>query len=95
MVKQPKVQKSSGNVYADLGFANPELEWAKANVAREIRSIIDIRGLTHAEAGKFLGIDQAEVSSITRGRLGGYSLVQLITLSTYVNADADLRASEE
>jgi hypothetical protein len=35
-----KVTVGSGNVFADLGFANPEEELLKAKLIREIRSII-------------------------------------------------------
>jgi predicted XRE-type DNA-binding protein len=91
MAKRPKVKESSGNVYADLGFANPELERAKADLAREIRSTIDIRGMTQAEAGELLGVDQADISRITRGRLGGYSLERLITMLGRLNVRVEIR----
>ena len=35
-----EVTASSGNVFADLGFANPEEELLKAKLFREIRAII-------------------------------------------------------
>src|SRR4051812_18317025 len=38
-----KVTAGSGNVFADLGFANPEEELLKAKLIREIRSIIKRR----------------------------------------------------
>jgi predicted XRE-type DNA-binding protein len=41
-----KVTESSGNVFADLGFANPEEELLKAKLVREIRAIIKRRKLT-------------------------------------------------
>jgi predicted XRE-type DNA-binding protein len=90
MAKHLKIEESSGNVYADLGFANPELERAKADLAREIRSVIDIRGMTQAEAGKLFGVDQADVSRITRGRLGGYSLERLITMLSRLNVRVEI-----
>src|SRR5829696_5879200 len=91
MPKRPEIEESSGNLYADLGFADPELEQAKADLAREIRSAIDIRGMTQGEAGKLLGVDQADVSRITRGRLGGYSLERLITMLSRLNMRVEFR----
>ncbi|MBT7955652.1 MAG: XRE family transcriptional regulator [Rhodospirillaceae bacterium] len=41
-----KVTTSSGNVFADLGFKNPEEEQAKAGLVRVLRKIIKDRGLT-------------------------------------------------
>ena len=43
-------EKSSGNVFADIGFANPEREQLKAHLTLQIYRIIKSRGLTQIEA---------------------------------------------
>ena len=43
-----KVEKSSGNVFADLGLPNPEQELLKTGLALQIYKIIKVRGLTQA-----------------------------------------------
>ena len=53
---------SSGNVFADLGFGNPEEELLKAKVVREIRGIIKRRKLTQTKAAAVLGLKQPDVS---------------------------------
>ena len=46
----------SGNIFADLGINNPELELAKAELAHAIRSIIRERKLRHSvEAHRTIG----------------------------------------
>ena len=40
------VTPGSGNVFADLGFENPQEELLKAKLVREIRAIIKRRKLT-------------------------------------------------
>jgi hypothetical protein len=40
MSEEIAVHKSSGNVFADLGFDNPEEEQLKAQLVREIRDIL-------------------------------------------------------
>ena len=79
-IDEDQVTISSGNLYADLGFADPELEEAKANLARQIRSIVEDRGLNQSDAGKCVGVDQADISRIVRGRLGAFSIDRLMTL---------------
>jgi len=54
-------EKSSGNVFADIGFANPEREQLKAHLTLQIYRIIKSRGLTHVESGAILGIKQPHV----------------------------------
>ena len=45
-----KVTEGSGNVFADLGVAEPEEELAKAQLASHIREAIKRRRLTQAAA---------------------------------------------
>ena len=67
MSKEKKVTAGSGNVFADLGFANPEEELLKAKLIREIRAIINkaaIRSTAKATAIRIfeaLGEAEAEI----------------------------------
>jgi predicted XRE-type DNA-binding protein len=70
--------EGSGNVYADLGVANPQEARAKADLAHRIVDIIAERGLTQVQAGKVLGVDQPKVSALTRGRLTDFSIERLL-----------------
>jgi predicted XRE-type DNA-binding protein len=78
MSNDKKVTVSSGNVFADLGFANPEEELLKAKLIREIRAIIKRRRLTQAKAAVVLGLKQPDVSAIVTGRVGKFSIDRLV-----------------
>jgi len=69
---------SSGNVFADLGLANPEEELLKATLVREIRGIIRRRNLTQAQAAELIGLKQPDISAIVTGRTGKFSLDRLV-----------------
>lgn len=69
---------SSGNVFADLGFANPEEELLKAKLVRDICAIIKRRKLTQTEAATVLGLKQPDVSALSTGRVGKFSLERLV-----------------
>jgi predicted XRE-type DNA-binding protein len=56
-----RVTASSGNVFVDLGFANPEEELLKAKLVRELRGIIKRRKLTQTKAAAMLGLKQPDV----------------------------------
>ena len=73
-----KVTASSGNVFADLGFDNPEEELLKAELVREIRGIIKRRKLTQTKAATLLGIKQPDVSALLSGRVHKFSLERLL-----------------
>src|ERR1700755_1108557 len=73
-----KVTESSGNIFADLGFAKPEEELLKAKLVREIRGIIKRRKLTQTKAADVLGLKQPDVSALVTGRVGKFSIDRLV-----------------
>ena len=54
------VERSSGNVFEDLGLPESAERLAKSEIAARISSIIKRRGLTQVQAAKLLGVDQAD-----------------------------------
>src|ERR1700682_6383008 len=78
MSNPKKAIASSGNVFADLGFANPEEELIKAKLVREIRGIIKRRKLTQTRAAAVLGLKQPDVSALVTGRVGKFSIDRLV-----------------
>jgi len=76
------VTPSSGNVFADLGFAEPEEELARAQLASHIRRIIRRRRLTQVAAAALMDIDQPKVPALLNGRLASFSTDRLLRLLT-------------
>jgi predicted XRE-type DNA-binding protein len=85
-----KIEESSGNIFADLGFANPEQELIKANLTLQIHNIIKESGLTQIEAGKVLGIKQPHVSALMRNRAGNFSIGRLMEFLTALDQDVEI-----
>lgn len=72
-----KVEESSGNVFADLGFPHAEEALAKSRLAQCIAEIIEKQHLTQVQAAALLGIDQPKVSKLLRGQLREFSTDRL------------------
>ena len=85
-----RAEKSSGNVFADLGFPHPEQELLKARLTLEIYRLIRKRGLTQTEAGKILGIKQPHVSALMRNRAGSFSVERLMEFLTALGQDVEI-----
>src|SRR6266849_5299145 len=85
-----RVTEGSGNVFADLGFANPEQEQLKAHLTLQIYRMIKRRGLTQAGAGAILGIKQPHVSGLMRGRSGNFSVGRLMEFLTALGQDVEI-----
>jgi predicted XRE-type DNA-binding protein len=94
--QQPEipVTPSSGNVFADLGFAEPEEELAKAQLASHIRRIIRRRRLTQVAAAALMGIDQPKVSALLNERLASFSTDRLMRLLTALGQDVEIVVKE-
>jgi predicted XRE-type DNA-binding protein len=84
------VMAGSGNVFADLGVAEPEEELAKAQLASHIRVAIGRRKLTQAKAAELMGLDQPKVSALMNGRLVGFSSDRLLRCLTALGQDVDI-----
>jgi predicted XRE-type DNA-binding protein len=84
------VQTGTGNVFADLGLPNPEERLAKAQLVQRISEIIKERKLTQIKAGDILGIDQAKVSKLVRGRLSEFSTSTLMEYLTRLDQDVEI-----
>lgn len=81
---------SSGNVFADLGFAEPEEELVRAELAHSIATIIEDRRLTPATAALLLGVDQDGVVALVRGHLEGVSWEQLARYLVALGQDVEI-----
>jgi len=95
MSNDKKVTVGSGNVFADLGFANPDEELLKAKLIREIRAIIKRRKLTQAKAATLLGLKQPDVSALVTGRVGKFSIDRLVRCLGRLNYRVDIVIREK
>lgn len=85
-----RVEDSSGNIFRDLGFPNPEREQLKADLTLQIYRLIKQRGLTQTRAGEVLGIKQPHVSALMRGRSGAFSVERLMQFLTALGQDVEI-----
>ena len=81
---------SSGNVYADFGFSNPEEAKTKADLAMLISEIIKEKDLTQQQAADLMNIDQPKVSKIIRGLLSEFSIERLLKFILALGFDLEI-----
>lgn len=77
---QKKSRTGSGNVFADLGLAEPDVELIKADLAHAIATVIQERKLTQTQSAALMGLKQPNISLLVRGQTEGYSAGRLIAL---------------
>ncbi len=90
MRRKIRATRGSTNVFADLGFANPEQALAKAELVSRISDIMKERHLTQREAAALFGIDQPNVSRLLRGQLSGFSYERLLKFLNALGCDIEI-----
>jgi len=88
--REIRVERSSGNVFEDIGLAQSAEMLVKSEIAARIAAIIEKRGLTQARAAEVLGIDQPGVSDLVRGRLRGFSSDRLFRFLNALGQDVKI-----
>lgn len=72
--------RGSGNVFADLGMPNPEMEQLRARLAAGIIRTLDSDGLSVREAHRRTGIAAADFSRIRQAKLGRFTIDRLMDI---------------
>jgi predicted XRE-type DNA-binding protein len=85
------VQRSSGNVYADLGLPDAEKLKIKTGLVVEIRKAMSSTGLTQQEAAKRMGITQPKVSDMMRGDFSNLSERKLMDCLNRLGYDIEIK----
>jgi predicted XRE-type DNA-binding protein len=86
------IEKSSGNIFADLGFSPAE----SANLSMRSTCMIAIKewfaasGLTQASAAKQLGVTQPRLNAMLQGAINQFSLDALVNMATNAGLSAKL-----
>jgi predicted XRE-type DNA-binding protein len=78
----PSIRRSSGNVFADLGF-NPETAEhlrIRSGLMATVRRAIEETGMTQAEAARLFKVTQPRISNLMRGKIDLFSVDSLIEM---------------
>lgn len=92
-----QVTKSSGNVFEDLGFDASESENLKlrAQLMRELDTMIHDKRLTQSDAAELLGIQQSRVSDLVRGKIDRFSIDMLVKLLARTGRHVEIKVKRQ
>ncbi len=89
------VTESTGNVYKDAGYRNPEEALLKSRIAMQIYYTVKEKGLTQQEAAAILGTDNAKVSKILSGKLRGFTIDRLLRYLVALGVDVEIKIKQK
>jgi len=88
-----EVQRSSGNVFADLGLPDADKLKIKTGLVIEIRKAMQRLGLTQQEAARRMGITQPKVSDMMRGDFSNLSERKLMDCLNRLGYDIEIKVT--
>ena len=91
IVNGVEVQRSSGNVFADLALPDADKLKIKSGLVIEIRKAMRRLGLTQQEAAKRMGITQPKVSDMMRGDFSNLSERKLMDCLNRLGYDIEIK----
>jgi predicted XRE-type DNA-binding protein len=92
--KRTEIDVGTGNVFADLGYADAKERTLKVELALEVNRVLKQRKLTQVRAAELLGIVQPHVSDLVRYRLNRFSVERLMQFLTQLGKDVEIRIAE-
>ena len=90
VVEGIEVESGSGNVFADLGFADADKLKIKSGLVIEITKAVRKLGLTQEEAARRMGISQPKVSGLLRGDFSNLSERKLMDCLNLLGYDIEI-----
>ncbi len=94
MIKDKDYEKSSGNVFEDLGFEHPKEELLKAELAYCVHKAISEKKLTQAQAAKLIGVSQPDISKLKHGQYYRFTAERLFKFLNYLDYDVDIHVNK-
>ena len=88
------LMRGSGDVFADLGFADAPLMRLKSRIATEIARVLDRSGLSVRAAAKNAGATAADLSRIRSADLDRFTLDRLVRIAERLGCRVDIRISK-
>jgi len=88
-----RVYKSSGNVFKDMGYPNPERELLRAQLELEIFRILKRKNWSEEEAASILGIEEKDMAHFLNGEPSDYAIGALFDLINRLDHHMDVYIS--
>ena len=90
MTRSIDYEKSSGNVFADIGLPDATDHLVKAKLVFKIDALMQERGLKQSEAAALFGVKQPDVSKMLHGDFRQFSVERLMRFLVALGQDVEI-----
>ncbi len=84
------ILRGSSNVFADLGYSDPDTHLLKAQLVSRIDEIMTDKKLTQVQAAQAMGISQPDVSRLLKGQFRDVSIERIMRMLTRLGCEVDI-----
>jgi predicted XRE-type DNA-binding protein len=84
------IRRGSGNVFADLSFADPDAHLLKAQLVSRMHDIMRDRKLTQTEVARAVGMSQPDISRLLKGQFRDVSVERIMRMLTRLGCEVDI-----
>lgn len=90
-----KITRGTGNVFADLGYADADERQTKLRLAHMINGVITRQKLTQTRAAEKLGVNQPKISALANYKLEGFSVERLMAFLVALDQDVEIKIKKK
>ena len=96
MTERLKIERSSGNVFLDIGFSPEEAQnlHLRSELMTRVEQFVKRSDVTQAEAARALGITQPRLNDLLRGKIDKFSLDALVNMLGHAGMRVELRVKK-
>lgn len=84
------IRRGSDNVFADLGYTDPDTHLLKAQLVNQMHGVIRDRKLTQTEVARVTGISQPDVSRMLKGQFRDVSVERIMKALSRLGCEIDI-----
>ena len=84
------IRHGSGNIFADLGYADAGTHLVKAQLVNRIHEVMTENKLTQIAAARAVGMSQPDISRLLKGQFRDVSLERLMRMLTRLGCEVDI-----
>ena len=96
MTERLKIERSSGNVFRDIGFSPEEAQnlHLRSELMTRVEQFVKRSGVTQTAAARALGITQPRLNDLLRGKIDKFSLDALVNMLGHAGMRVELRVKK-
>ena len=96
MTEQLKMERGSGNVFADIGFSREEAQnlQLRSDLMTRIERFVKRSGMTQSDAARALGVTQPRLNDLLRGKIDKFSLDALVKMLGHAGMRVEVRVKK-